>query len=266
VRALVSITFAGQLRENGVKRTVEDVARDLAARIAGIAQQLSSTGAGAVRPLSAAELCEFVRVAYDPAAANTLADARAQGAPVELSWSDVGPAAADAGWSSYRHDSGVSRTWQMSQAPRGEVFSNVLVRLLEPNASIARKRVTLMYRPIDPARAAAIVEDDIRQANIRATSSNTPSQRARVELAQSERTAIEEARGAGLVQFGMLVTATVLDEAQLQEASVAVENLAAAARVLLRPMYGSQDAGFATSLPLGIVLHDYLLVPQMGAR
>lgn len=149
----------------------------------------------------------------------------------------------------------------MSQAPRGQVYSNVLTRLLAPHPSITRKRVTLMYKPIDPARAAALVEHDIRQANIRATSGNVPSQRAQVELAQSQRTAVEEARGAGLVEFGMLVTATVTSPEELKDAAFVVENLAASSRVLLRPMYGSQDAGFAGSLPLGIVLNDSFVVP-----
>lgn len=261
VRALIAVTFQGQMREGGQKRTVEDVAHDLATRIGLMSQQLASTGAGSVRPLSAQEICEFVRVSYDPEVASTIAEARAKNESVRLDWSNVGPVGADTGWNFYRHDSGYSRTWQMSQAPRGEVYANVLQRLLEPSSVVDRKRVTLLYRPVDPGRAAELVEQDRRQAGIRATSTTQPSMRVLTEQAQALATAREEARGAGLVNFGMLVTATVLDERRMPDAAAAIENLAASARLFLRPMNGSQDSGFAASLPLGLILPEYQLVP-----
>lgn len=267
VRALVAVTFKGELREGGHRRTVTEVAHDLASRIGLISQQLSSTGAGSVRPMTAQELCEFVRVSFDPTVAGKMAESRAHGEAIELDWSDVGPVGAEAGWTSYRHDSGLSRTWQMSQAPRGEVYSNVLQRLLEPTAVVDRKRVTLLFRPIDPARAAELVELDRKQAGVRATSTTRPSLRVLAEEAQALATAREEARGAGLVNFGMLVTATVLDEDRMPDAAAAIENLAASARLFLRPMYGAQDVGFVASLPVGLNLSDYLLIPQMiGTR
>lgn len=262
VRALIAITFRGQLREGGQKRTVEDVAFDLKVRTGPISQELASTGAGAVRPLSASELCEFVRVAYDPEVAAVIGAARAEGEPIDFDWNNVGPVGADAGWNIYRHDSGFSRTWQMSQAPRGEVYANVLQRLLEPSAAVDRKRVTLLYRPIDPGRAAEMVEQDRRHAATRLTSTETPTMRVHAEHDQAVATAREEARGAGLVNFGMLVTATVLDESRMPAAAAAVENLAASARLFLRPMSGSQDSGFAASLPLGLILPEYVQVPS----
>lgn len=264
VRALIAITFKGEVRDGGNKRSVPDVAIDLASRIGPLGLQLSSTGAGSARPLSAQELREIVRVSFDPASAAPIAEGRATGEPVDLEWGDLGPVGAEATWDTYRHDSGVSRTWQMSQAPRGEVYSNVLQRLLEPSGKIDRKRVTLLYRPIDPARAAELVENDRRQAGVRASSTNQPSLRVLAEQAQALATAREEAKGAGLVNFGMLVTATVTDPAQLRTASTTIENLAASARLFLRPVYGSQDAAFVAALPLGLVLSDYMLLPSMN--
>jgi hypothetical protein len=55
----------------------------------------------------------------------------------------------------------------MSQAPRGEVRENVLARLIAPHGDIARKRVTLLYRVIDPGEAARIVERDLHNADPR---------------------------------------------------------------------------------------------------
>ena len=98
-----------------------------------------------------------------------------------LSWEDVGPAAADARAECYWHDGAVSVTWAMSQAPRGEVRENVLARLIAPHGEIARKRVTLLYRVIDPGEAARIVERDLHNAEFRVNSSARPTARAVVE-------------------------------------------------------------------------------------
>ena len=74
---------------------------------------------------------------------------------------------------------------------------------------------------------------------------------------------MEEASGAGLVNFGLLVTATVQAEEDLARARAAVETtLRASARLRLRPVYGAQDSAFAAALPLGIVLSDLLALPS----
>ena len=142
----------------------------------------------------------------------------------------------------------------MSQAPRGEVRENVLARLIAPHRDIARKRVTLLYRVIDPGEAARIVERDLHNAEFRVNSAARPTARAVVEQQAARATAQEEARGAALVNFGMLVTTTVLDEEQLQLATAALANLAPTARVGLRPVWGSQDSAFAAALPVGVFL------------
>ena len=261
VRAWVSVTFAASVRAGARKRTTEEVGRDLASRLPALSQSLHATGAGAARPVTAAELCEVVRVAYDPQAARLLDAARAAGDTPELAWSEVGPTAAEAHYDYYRHDSAVSVTWAMSGAPRGEVYSSVLANLLAPHNEIDRKRVTMLYRPVSPAKAAHIVEQDRRSADFRATASTRPSARAMTDQRAAIQAAQEEARGAGLVNFGMLVTATVTGTDRLPDARAAIDNLSAAARVLLRPVYGSQDSAFAAGLPIGLVLPRHLRVP-----
>ena len=263
IRAWVALTFSAAARTGGKRRTAEEIARDLASRLPGLTERLESTGAGACAPLAAQELCEIVRIAYDPAAARLVDEAHYQGTPVDLAWGDVGPSAHQADWDSYRHDSGHSVTWAMTGAPRGHVLSSVLARLVAPHSEIDRKRVTLLYRPIDAGRAAAIVESDQTNAQTRATSTTRPTARAIVDARAAAATASEEAKGAGLLNFGMLVTATVLSPGGLDDAVAVVEgNLGPSARLLLRRAYGSQDSGFAASLPLGLVLPTHLLVPE----
>jgi len=260
VSARVALTFKGVDR-NGKKRNDDDVGRELASRLPALTQSLNSTGAGAARPLTAQELCETIRIAYDPASAVLIDEARSQGMSPELSWTDVGPAGAQAYWDKYRHDSAWSVTWMMTQAPRGEVFSSVLSQLVGPHPDIDRKRVSLLYRPLDAATAARMVEADKRNASFRATASSRPSARSMAEARAADRTAQEEARGAGLVNFGMVVTGTVMSAEQIPDMIAAVDNLGATARVLLRPAYGSQDSAFAAALPLGLVLPSHLSVP-----
>lgn len=261
VRAFVSITFNASPRKGAPARGPEEMARELASRLPGLTYGLQATGAGAAHPLTAQELCEAVRIAYDPAAAALIDEAHAQGEVPELAWHEVGPTAAEASWTGYRHDSAYSMTWAMTQAPRGTVQSGVLTRLLAPHRDIARKRVTLLFKPIDSARAAAIVESDLRSAEFRATATRKPQARDTLAVRAAAATASEEASGAGLVNFAALITATVLDPADAADARAAVDNLAASARLRIRPVYGSQDSAFACALPLGLVPSKHVQVP-----
>lgn len=261
VRAYVTITFAAALRVGGKRRDEAEMARDLASRIPGLTSALQATGAGAAHPLTAQQLCEVIRVAYDPASASLIDEARAAGEIPELNWIDVGPSAHQANWSSYRHDSGHSVTWSMTGAPRGRVQSAVLSRLLAPHREITRKRVTLLYRPISPARTAALAEADVTNASFRASSNSKPKARDRLALQWAQRSADEEAGGAGMVNFGMLVTATVLTPSDEADAVAAIDSLGPTARIRLRRVFGSQDSAFAAALPLGLVMTKHIQIP-----
>lgn len=262
IKAYVAITFTAAARLGGKKRTPDEMGRELASRLPGLTQGLAATGAGATRPLSAQELCEVIRVAYDPAAARLIDDANAAGEPPELYWPEVGPTAHQAGWDTYRHDSALSVTWMMSAAPRGNVPSSILSRLLAPHRDVARKRVTMLYRPIDAAKAAGIVEADVRASTFNLQSSNKPTARSVTARNAAVATASEESSGAGLVNFGMLVTATVTDASRVADAKAAIDNLSATARIRLRVVHGSQDSAFAAALPLGLVLPKHLQIPS----
>jgi hypothetical protein len=265
IKAWVSLTLLDTNR--GRRRAVEEFARDLSTRLPGLTQRLQGTGAGAARPVSAQELCEVVRGAYDPAAARIIDEAYAAGETPSIRWPDVGPAGAEAAWDCYRHDGAVSVTWAMSAAPRGEVQSSVLWKLLAPHRDIARKRVTLLYRVLDAGVAARVVESDKRNADFRVNSANRPSEHVIREQRSAWATAQEEASGAGLVDFGMLVTATVeQDGDELAQAAATVDTLAATARLAIRRVYGSQDSAFLACLPLGLVLPRHLKVPDEVRR
>lgn len=250
VRGWVTYTFDPARLGGSAKKKY--AAAEIGARLPNLTRNLEAgTRAGAIHLMTAADLARMVRIAYDPAAESIFDDADAAGEPIELQWGEVGPLVAEAEKLSYRHDSGHSKSWVMTAPPAGEVQSQILRRLLEPTRDVERKRVTLFYQPISPALAGALVEKDLQQANVRATSTGRTTHRSDRERASAKATAREEASGASLVDFGMIVTATTISGDPDHLATV-IEALTAASRLQMRPAYGVQDSAFALSLPLGI--------------
>jgi len=258
--AFITLTFNQDVSAGS--RDAAEVGRDLAARLPGLVMGLKGTGAGAVEPVSSAHLCEVVRTAYDPDAARLIETAHAEGDDLDLRWPQAGPTAHEAHWDYLVHDSGLSVTWTMSNAPRGNVQSSVLARLLQSHPDITRKRVALLYRPIEPARAAAIVDADVRTSEFRVSASKKPTARDTAAVRAARATASEEASGAGLVEFAVIVTATVTNPNGLKQARAAVDSMSSAARLRLRPSFGAQDSAFAFSLPLGLIPSKHVRLPS----
>ncbi|GAA2066208.1 hypothetical protein GCM10009801_12350 [Streptomyces albiaxialis] len=256
----IALTYGMQ---GGQKRSPEDIINEMATRMPGLLEGLVGAGGGPASPLSAERIAEVVRVAYDPAVSSDVLDARVQHGGTGLEWEDAGPSAAVETPQAYQHDSGVSRTWMLTQAPRGTVRANVLRGLLEPAPGTRRKRVALLYRPIDPATSARIVEADRRAAQFMATSKRGLVQaRAVNEVRATEQTAAEEATGAGLVEFSLMCTVTVDSDAELDDANSTVRNLMAGARLHMRPADRMQAAAFSCTLPAGLLPWEYTLVPR----
>ena len=67
-------------------------------------------------------------------------------------WEDAGPSGHDESALSYRHDSGLSRTYEALRVPPGVVRDSLMERLMGPMRTAPRKRVTLLYRPVDAGR------------------------------------------------------------------------------------------------------------------
>ena len=262
-RSWITLSFSAASRPGAKKRKPREMLRELSSKIPFWCSHLESTGAGTATPLRMNELAEIIRIAYDPATARIFEDAYYRTEDISIDFDNIGPSATLTEWDYYRHYSGVSTCWTMTEAPRGSIFSNVLQHLLAPHQSIDRKRVTVIYRPIDSARTADIVEKDQNTARTRATSTRNASERVLADLAAANATAQEEARGAGLSYFGLLVAATVEDASRLNEAIAVVEQeLAPTSRIMLRRAYGAHDAVFAATLPLGIVLGRHALLPE----
>ena len=248
VRVWVTLTF--NLAALGGRKNKDIAGREIASRLPGLTQGLVAAGGGATHLVTVNELARLVRSAYDPDSEELFDQALAAGQTINLEWGQSGPVFAQADFSSYRHDGAVSRVWTMTCPPRGAVQSAVLSRLLEPNRDVQRKRVTILYQPMDAAKAPSVVERDLNHARANAAGAR-PSARSINELAAASEVASEEASGAGLVDFAMIITATTTPD-HLEDTSVTVNALSAASRLLIRPAYGAQDSGFALGLPLGL--------------
>lgn len=255
--------YAGGKPPKGIRTTAE-MAVQIGHRLPGLVAQLRSTGAGAVRPMDPAELAETVRVAYDPAAALAIEQARSLGEPSEVTWASAGPSAMVESWGAMRHDSGASITFAAAAPPVGAVQSNVLGRLLAPHPALTRKRVTFVYRPYDPGTAAIIADQDVKTANTLATARRGQAGAGDTQLLRNaKQNAADVAAGAGLARESILVTATVDDPARLAAAAAMVNQLGNASRIGLRRCYGSQSAAFAAGLGVGVVLPKHVVMPDV---
>lgn len=244
----------------------EEAARRISLMLPDIESKLAAAGGGDARPLDADQAARMVRACYDPAAQEMI---ESSSEPPYAAWEDAGPVAAAAEWDWYRHDSGVSRTWEMCDPPRSNVTSSNLARLLEPLPDCDRKRVTVVFHMLSPDRTAYLAEQNRVKAAAQVGQEKRATMGSVTQVGKADRQAIEVNRGAVMVFFGLLVTATVAagegEADRLEAASRAVESAAGGAKIDLRPCYGAQDTGFAASLPLGVNLQTYTPPSLLGS-
>lgn len=255
----ITITFSGcgddDAEYRGKGRTVAEMAVQIGDVLPELTGSLDETGAGtAARPCTAQEIADFTRVAFDPSVASLVEHARENGG-TGITWSQAGPIAAHNAFDRYEHESAVSRVWQMKEPAGGGVFFATTLRsLLAPHKDLGRKRVTLLYRPETPAASVAAAESEIKKATFVTTQKRRASAGAKAQLRAAERTAEQEQMGSPLVRIGLLVTVTVMDEADLPRASRAViTGLTPKARLTMRLPKGAQDVSFLAGMALGMV-------------
>lgn len=255
----IAITFSGRGDRDIKNRSTAEMATEIANRLPALLAGLRMTGAGAaVRLSTAQDITDFTRAAFDPSSALAIEEARADGG-TNLSWDEAGPIFHRDRFDQYEHDRGFSTTFEMQEGPRGIFYSNCLQRLLAPQRDVERKRVTLLLRPVHDS--AAVVEKNINAENFGASGSRRQTARARMAQDAAHQAATEEAAGAGLVRFGLIVTVTTTDAASLARAARAVTSSVGSARLKLRVALGNQAVAFAAGLPLGVVLPEHTMLP-----
>jgi hypothetical protein len=274
ISAYVSLTFSGrqlQVPAGGARdlQAAELAAVEIGTRVPGLARTLAVTGTGEGRPLTVSQLAAQVRAWYDPAVALALAEAEALAQDPGITWDEAGPVAAQETWDTYRHDSGLSRVYELTLPPRGSVFDTVLLPLVSPLPGVERKRVTILYRPLDAAEAPNMLDLQIRAARNRAARrSGLVHAHDSVEVRAAMQAAQEEATGAGVTNFSMFVTVTVDGDGEdpaeeLRRVSETVTRAGRAAQLRLRPVTGAQAVAFATGLGVGLAPANHSLLPAV---
>ncbi|MFI9186846.1 SCO6880 family protein [Streptomyces goshikiensis] len=210
---------------------------------------LSGTGTDIERRATDVDLRRLVRSAYDPDVFNARDRDFA-----ELSWSECGPQAADDGWEEYAHDGGVSVSYVLREMPRRPIAYSVLLPLLAPGRY--QRRITLVYRVLDPYEGEAVLEREISHAHQRAQATAEVKGRAkwsqRADTQRAERAAAQMAGGSQVADWTLMVTVTARKPADLPAARQEIERAVKATRgIRMRPAYGAQAAVFAAGLPLG---------------
>lgn len=220
--------------------------------IPGLEHSLAACGVSVLGRATVPWLVTRLRTAFDPESRGEVALLNEQ--QQMLSWSDASPVSASESRETYTHDSGISVSWAMREAPRQAVTERVLTPLLAPGPH--PRRVTLLYEPMPADAAAQAVEAEISNLAVRQEwarrSKRDTTQRDRDDAARAHQAAREESQGAGVGQFCLYVTTTVTNEEHLPAAMADVELRAGQAKVRLRKLRGAQAAGFAASLGLGI--------------
>jgi hypothetical protein len=243
-------------------RDIAEAVTEVGQMMSGLESALAACGVSVLGRARVSDLAGIVRTAFDPAVRGEINRLLATGiSPAleeQLNWASAGPAGAEERWDSYQHDSGTSVSWAWREAPRQNVTSDVLARLLAPGAY--PKRVALQYRPLPASAAARTLDNEVRAAEFR----HEYSRRTRRDVtardtqdhARARQAADEEARGAGVSLLGLYVTVTVTDPAQLPRAVADTEAAADASKIRLQRLYRSQAAAFTATLPCGICLPE----------
>jgi hypothetical protein len=245
----------------------------------GLEAGLAACGVAVLGRATVDGLIGRLRVAYDPASRGDVARALATPHPSPgypsagrggrsdrelLAWAEAGPLRASEAWDRWWHDSGVSVSWALAEAPRQAVLSRVLAPLVAPGPF--PRRVTLLYQPYPAEDAATEVEREITNNSVRTAfarrTRRDETQRDRDDAARALQAAREEAEGAGVGRFTFYLSTTISSDVAssdvagvdglLGAAAADVEQRAGQSKLRLRRLRGAQAAGFAAALGFGL--------------
>lgn len=259
IRSWVTVTFRPPSRADKVTRhqTLDEFCNIMPTLLGYLRQ----SGAGqAIQVMAGPDVIDTVRCEFDPSVALDVEQARQQPGGTGLRWVDAGPAYFIPEMDRVRHDRCVSMSWQMVQPPSGTFTSDILAGLLAPTPRVLRKRVALCYRPMSTEASQKESEKAVNQARFRRGQGRRVTEAEKQAEAEAVAMEAEQARGAKMVRFSMIVTQTVREGDDVAVATSAFDQMRASARLRMRPALGCQDTAFLASLPLGLVVPRLSLI------
>ncbi|MEV6925540.1 SCO6880 family protein [Dactylosporangium sp. NPDC051485] len=223
-------------------------------RLAGIEATVTEAGVTTSGWLTPRGYAAVIRTQFDPADQESVDLRGGTGAPSGVAPRLAGPAAAETvGWSTYRHDSGVSRTLWVADMPRQLVAATWLTPLY--TRATGRRTVTLLAQPIPAALAnlaarreqVARAGDEVTKRRLRLVRTAREDAEAR-SVAQIDR---EQAHGHTRYRYALLVTVTADTVEALDRDVRAVKRVLSRAGCEATTLFGEQDQAFvAAALPL----------------
>lgn len=239
--------------------TAADAVVEIAKRLPAHAAALSAAGAGDPVPMTEPEFVEVAQVAYDPETAVAFDLLRARDQAVELDWAGAGPSFLAEARDCVRLPGGAAETVEMRRPPRGAVFDNHLLRMLQPNGAFLRKRVAIFYQAVNADKAQTQAENAVRSEDFVAGQKRgrrTANTRRGIRVA--EKLDAEIAEGAALIPFAMLMTGTFEDSPEnTRRARNALLTLMTSSRMKVRRSKGLQAALFHMTLPFGLIPWEF---------
>lgn len=249
-----AVVFRG---ETGRRRRAEDQAAEIARQLPNLLSHFDAAGLPC-EPMTAADIAALTRRAYTISDYPEIERCEILGEPHGVTWPTAGPIGCKEESDEYLHDGARSITWEMDTAPAGAVDERVLTALLGPARDAPRKRVTIVYRVHDAADAVKISDDDYKDAIVaHQTQRGVGSAEASLRVESTGASRTEQARGAGLARFGLLVTVTAPEDADMPRLATLTKGLSEASRLQIRRCYRYQAAAFAGSLGVGLLLPEH---------
>jgi Putative type VII ESX secretion system translocon, EccE len=218
-----------------------------------VVKGLEAAEVGVLGALSAGQLAQALRTAFDPYARSELAALHAADPARDgLAQGSAWPLGARECWDHYRTDGAVHTTYWIGGWPRVEVPPTFLDTLLGRSGAVRTVAVTLEPIPADRSTReveAAVTRDHAdRELRRRFGQSETARQRQAEE--STARREEELAAGHAEVRLTGFVTVSARDAEELRRSSAVVLEDAARARLELHRMYGQQADAFTFTLPL----------------
>ncbi len=272
-----TFTAAAMPTEGTEARNAEDMLADLAIQIPALKEQLTGAGSHTVSVMKMIDITDYAFVAYNPDRALWVERSRERarvnkGSGTNLSWFEVGPPAAKATLGHWEHSGYVSATHTVWKPPAGFFADDSMDALLMPDGVSDQKRVTLLYRVLGPEESVATLASamtdrsfELNQGGKAATAAGAR------ELGSAAAGAEEQAHGAAVVRHAFIMTNTVQtgpdQKNRLAKATAALRRACSTGvQMSIRPSDGSQDAGHAISLGLGIVPAKHATVSSAMRR
>jgi len=239
---------AGPHRANGAARMARPAA-ELLREVGNLRRLLAEADVLAGPPLTPEALAAVIRQSCDE---RPNPDAAAEGgAEREAGTSWPWPIATRVHWDCLQTDATWQATYWIAEWPRVEVGPDFLAPLL---LGPVRRTVSIVMEPVSPSRASRQVERartaDVADSELRRRGGFLSTARRSREAELVERREAELADGHASFRFSGYVTVTAPTHEQLAEACASTEQAGGQARCELRRLFGDQERGFTSALPL----------------